>query len=233
VSEPALLRQHANVLFRMDASARMIGLNEPGDEQAPRAFLARGRVSCLAWFRADVPEATVEECRMIVSDLPPWDGEPPDPSLYERLRVAVARDGPIASEEGGPAYQFGEHIELPNGHDVRLIDETSAHLLDRYFPYTRSVLAFRRPVVGAIVDGCVVSACFSARSRPTACEAGVATEEPYRGRGLAPLVVSAWRDTVEREGCRPLYSTSWSNRGSRQVAGKLRLIPYADTFSLA
>jgi hypothetical protein len=232
VSEPVLLRQHAAVLFRMDGDARLIGLNEPGDEPAPRMFLVRGRVSRLVWFRADVPDRTVEACRVIVDQLPPCDGEQPDRSLFELLRVALARDVPIESEESGPAFRFGERVGLPRGHDVQLIDETSAHLLERYFPYTRAVLASRRPVVGAIVDGWVVVACFSARSRPAACEAGVATEEQFRGRGLAPLVVSAWRDALEREDRMPLYSTSWGNRESRRVARKLRLILYADTLSL-
>lgn len=53
-----------------------------------------------------------------------------------------------------------------------------------------------------------------------------------RGRGLAPLVVAAWREAAERSGRQPLYSTSWDNEASLRVARKLGLIAYADTFSL-
>ena len=113
------------------------------------------------------------------------------------------------------------------------IDERSANLLNRYFPYTRSVLADRMPVVGVVVEGSVVSACFSARRGPIACEAGVATEEAYRGRGFGAAVVAAWRHAVEADGRVPLYSTSWDNAASLGIARKLGLIPYAETLSLS
>lgn len=230
--ESGLLRRHADVLFRMDGNEWLIGLNEPGDDPAPRLFLARGTASHLIWFRADVSAETIEACRTIAKDLPYWDGEEPSSSLYDPLRTAVANKASIVSESIGPAYRFGERVDVRLDVEARVIDETLAHLLERYFPYTRLELVSRSPVIGVVLDGWVVSACYSARQRPTACEAGVATEEPYRGRGLAPLVVSAWRDAVENGGREPLFSTSWDNQASRAVARKLRLIPYADTFSL-
>src|SRR5258705_7156726 len=148
------------------------------------------------------------------------------------MRAAVALEAPIVDETNGPAYRFGEHVDIPSEAGARVLDAASAHLLESNFPYTRSVLALRSPVVGVVVDGSVVSACYCARKRPNACEAGVDTIEPYRGRGFAALVVSAWRDAVETEGREPLYSTSWDNLASRAGAAKLPLIPYAQTLSL-
>jgi predicted GNAT family acetyltransferase len=115
---------------------------------------------------------------------------------------------------------------------VRPIDEESAHLLERHFPYTRSILADRRPVIGVVVNGAVVSACYSARRGAGACEAGVATEDAHRGRGHAAVVVAAWRDAVEGDGRVPLYSTSWENAASLSIAQKLELVPYAETLSI-
>jgi hypothetical protein len=230
--EAGLLDQHANVLFRMDDRQRLVGLNEPGDDPPPRMFLARGETTHRIWFGADIGEATIEACRAIARELPNWDGRQPATSLYDSMRVAVAPEGPIVDETNGPAYRFGERVDIPTGTEARVIDAASAHLLESNFPYTRSVLAFRSPVVGVVVDGAVVSACYCARKRPNACEAGVDTIEPYRRRGFAALVVSAWRDAVEAEGREPLYSTSWDNLASRAVAAKLRLIPYAETLSL-
>ncbi len=232
VTEAHLLRQHADVLFDMDAHGRLVRVNEPGDERPPRLFLARGRRTQKVWFRADVRAATAEACRRIARGLPRWDGQPSRGAVYDLLRAFLAVDAPIAEERRGPAYRFGEHVELDADAEVVVIDEDSADLLEPYFPYTRSVLAARNPVVGAMVDGRIVSACFSARRRPTAAEAGVATEGPYRGRGLAPLVVSVWRALVERAGVQPLYSTSWDNVASRAVAAKLRLVEYAETLSI-
>ena len=232
-SEFELLRQHADVLFDMDSEGRLVGLNEPGDDAPPRLFLARGRVSHEIWFRADVEAATAEACRAMAQVLPRWDGERSDESLFEPLRAALARDTPVTSESSGPAYRFGERVDLALDAEATVIDDRTAHLLERCFPYTRTVLAARSPVVGVILDGWVVSVCFSARQRLTASEAGVATEERYRGRGLASLVVSRWREAIEKSGRQPLYSTSWDNLASRAVAGKLRLTAYAETLSLA
>ena len=217
----------------MDPEGRLVGLNEPGDEPPPRLFLARGRVSHQIWCRADVGRATAEACRAIAAVLPPWDGERSDESLFEPVRAAIGREAPVTWESSGPAYRFGERVDLGLDAEATLIDDRSAHLLERYFPYTRTVLAARSPVVGVILDGWVVSACFSARQRSTASEAGVATEDPYRGRGLASLVVSRWREAIESSGSQPLYSTSWDNLASLAVARKLRLIAYAETLSLA
>jgi GNAT acetyltransferase-like protein len=135
----------------------------------------------------------------------------------------------------GPAYRFGQRAErsvVDDSVQARLIDAVSADLLERYFPYTRAMLAARNPVAEVVLDGWVVSACFSARQRATACETGVATEVAYQGRGLAALVVAAWRDAVEKSGAEPLYSTSWDNLTSLAVARKLGMIAYAETFSL-
>lgn len=230
--EARLLDQHADVLFRMDTDGKLAGLNEPGDDPPPRLFLARDETTHRLWFRADVGEATIDACRDIARELPPWDFQQPPRSLYAPLRKAIDREGPIEDESNGPAYRFGDRVDLPNEALAIVIDGTSAPLLESNFPYTRSVLAFRSPVVGVMVDGSVVSACYCARKRPNACEAGVDTIERYRGLGFAALVVSAWRDAVEKEGREPLYSTSWDNLASRTVAAKLWLIPYAETLSL-
>jgi hypothetical protein len=56
--------------------------------------------------------------------------------------------------------------------------------------------------------------------------------EPHRDRGFGALVVTAWRDAVEREGRQPLYSTTWDNGASWAIARRLGLVPYADTLAL-
>ncbi len=105
----------------------------------------------------------------------------------------------------GPAFRFGELVDVELDVEATVIDEASAGLLERFFPHTRTVLASRRPVLAVVVDGRAVSACFSARRRTHAAEAGVATVAPYRRRGFGVAVVAAWRDAVEREGGQPLW----------------------------
>jgi RimJ/RimL family protein N-acetyltransferase len=246
LTELDLLRLHASVLFDIDETGRLVGVNEPGGGAPPRLFLARGRREHQLWLRTDVTPKTADACRWIADGLPPWTGQPTDRSLFDPLRAAVGSDFdprgaspdgelPAAAEWQGPALRFGPQATTSSDDEtaaVQRIDAASAHLLERHFPYTRQVLDSRIPVLGVVLDGWVVSACYSARRRPSAAEAGVATEEPYRGRGLAAMVVAAWRDAVERDGGVPLYSTSWDNGASRALARKLGLAAYAETFSL-
>jgi hypothetical protein len=232
ISDDALLRLHAEVLFDIDQRGGLVRLNEPDGDPAPRLFLARGRTTTLAWYRADLPEATVARCASIVAELPPWDGREPTAAVHDPLRTALGKDAPITEVAAGPAYRFSTGIVARTDVDAVLIDEASAELLDGHFPYTRSVLAWRSPVVVVVRDGVAVSACYCARKRATAAEAGVATIGSFRGLGLATAVTAAWRRAVERLGMTPLYSTSWDNIASRRVAERLGLITYADTFSL-
>jgi GNAT superfamily N-acetyltransferase len=195
-------------------------------------FLARGPSSSLIAFRDDVSQATVELCRRIVTGLPLWDGSPAESSVYAELTSVLAIDRSITEQSHGPAFTFGGRVATDPDITVTRIDGASAALLDRFFPYTRSILGDRRPVVGVVVGDAVVSACYSARRGPRACEAGVDTEEPFRGRGYGAAVVVAWRAAVEEEGRVPLYSTSWDNAASLALARKLGLVAYADTLSL-
>ena len=233
IDEAALLRLHVDVLFDRNQDGRLVATNEPDGDRAPVLFLARGHASFRIAFREDVPEDSVGVWTEIAARLPPWEGGPPGSFLYEELRVAVAAAASIGEVSGGPAFRFGPAIAFQPGADVTPIEDRSAHLLEPFFPYTRQVLAERRPVVAVVIDGAVVSACYSARRGPEACEAGVDTQEEYRGRGYGAAVVAAWREAVEDQGLVPLYSTSWDNAPSLGIARKLELVPYADTLSIS
>jgi hypothetical protein len=231
-----LLRLHAETLFDIDGDGRLVATNEPEPEPAPRLFLVRGRSGRAAWFGGSVPADTAARCLRAVAALPAWDGEEPPAATYDDLRAALAADAPLAAETSGVAFAFGERAAAPAPRpavatDVVLVERSNAHLLAPHFPYTRTVLDARSPVAGVVRDGVVVAACSCARKRATACEAGVATAEAYRGAGLAAAAVLAWREAVEAAGAVPLYSTEWENRASRRLAEKLGLVAYATTWA--
>jgi hypothetical protein len=230
--EDGWLRRHAATLFDIDADGRLTILNEPEPDPAPRLFVARARGTALLRLRADVPAGVAGRCERAVEDLPRWDGDESDGTAYSALREALAGMGPVTAESCGPAFRFPADPAGCTDDGTLVIDGTTAHLLEPHFPYTRSVLAARAPVVGVVRDGAVVSACFCARRRPAACEAGVATIEAFRGRGLATVAVRAWRRAAEAAGMTPLYSTSWDNLASRRVAARLGLVAYCETLSL-
>ncbi|HEY7735290.1 MAG TPA: GNAT family N-acetyltransferase [Candidatus Limnocylindrales bacterium] len=234
MTEAELLAQHVDLLFDTDGAGRLVRVNEDEGDPAPRLFLVRGRVAHLIAVRAGMPVAMEAACREIAAGLPAWDGRPSDPRLFEGLRDTLAGDTAVEDETIGPAFRFPEATVAPssNAHGAVLIADGNAHLLERHFPYTRVHLDHLSPVVGVVVDGAVVAACYAARSRPSAAEAGVFTEAPHRGRGFAVAVVQGWCTAVEHEGRMPLYSTSWDNTASLAVARRLGLMPYAETISL-
>ena len=78
------------------------------------------------------------------------------------------------------------------------------------------------------MDGRAVSVCASVRRSTAAHEAGVETAPQYRGRGLAPRAVAAWARAVLTMDRVPLYSTSWQNEASRNVARKLGMTHFGN-----
>lgn len=90
----------------------------------------------LVRFRSDVPAPTVEACLRLCALLPPWEGPPSRPSLFEALRLALGGDAPITVEGRGPAFVFGERVDPRVDADPVVIDQRSAQLLEGDFPYT-------------------------------------------------------------------------------------------------
>ena len=233
VSDP-LLEQHVRVLYQLDQANRIVRINESDpEEEAPLVFIARGRSSNLVRFRNDVPDDLVEELDSLVHTLSPWSGDQPDLSDYEGIRARIHQWRSISKEEQNLAYRFPSRaFELP-AIQYTLITSENDDLIAESFPYTKSILDERSPVVAVISDGQAVSACYSARKTQDAAEAGVATLEGYRGRGFAFATVAAWACAILDSGLTPLYSTSWDNQASRAVAAKLGLEAYATTVALS
>lgn len=227
------LQQHVEVLYDTDRTGRIARVNEPDPESdPPHLFIALGRTATLVAFGIHVPDEVASRLGVVANALPAWSGGRTDGRILDPLREAVqAEIGPTV-ESHGPAFRFGDSPTSPAPMvDAVLIDDSNASVLDANFPYTRSVLEWRSPVAGVTRDGVVVSACYSARRRATACEAGVDTQEAYRGAGMAVAAVAAWARAAKAIGMTPLYSTTWDNAASLRVAAKLGLEAYADTLS--
>lgn len=226
------LARHASVLFEFNEQRRITRINESDPEtDAPVVFVALGSTSSLALFRDDVPEQIALEITYALDTLPAWNGAQTDPTAFDSIRRIVENWRQDIEESHGPAFRFKGKTDASV--ETTLIDATNDHLLAANFPYTRSVLAERSPVVGVVRNGAVVSACYSARSNDEAAEAGVDTIAEYRGQGFAAAVVTAWANATVAAGLVPLYSTSWQNQSSLSVAKKLDLEVYADTWSIS
>ena len=107
-----LLDIHARALFTHDDRGRLLHVNEPwgGATPAPRLFLGRTHEGNVWRFRADLPEALVEELEALCADEPAADDFPPDTPRHadEYLRLLGAH-APVRAVESGPAYRFETH----------------------------------------------------------------------------------------------------------------------------
>lgn len=106
-------------------------------------------------FAATCPHRPWKACLRLCALLPPWEGPPSRPSLFEALRLALGGDAPITVEGRGPAFLFGERVDPRVDADPVVIDQRSAQLLERDFPYTCANLGWRSPVVAVIEGGAV------------------------------------------------------------------------------
>ena len=221
MTTPAL---HLHTLFVLDDRGRMAATREPGPTLPPHLSLVRSAATCVWAVRADIPDDIAAELDALARDeLPVADlHEPP----VHAERYAALLGGRVSS---GPAFSFPDAFPDPGEvvfvHDVRQ--------LKRHFRgWVAEEIPGCSPVVAVLEDGHAVSVCFCARRSEVAAEAGLETAEAFRGRGLGPRVTTAWALAVRESGRTPLYSTSWDNTASLQVARKLRLHAYASSWSI-
>lgn len=76
----------------------------------------------------------------------------------------------------------------------------------------------KRPLVGVIMNGRLVSLAHSSRRTAEACELGVDTLPDARRRGYALAVTVMWTQMVLQEGLVPLYSALADNTASLALA---------------
>ncbi len=225
---------HVDALFRHDANGRIVIVNEPRGEPAPRFFFARSRAGNLWRLRHDLSEGTARRIDGLARAEPVDDELRAEPRNMEAFRALLGEDGELPLVDSGPAYRFPDQLPVPRG--VTRLTLSDLHVLRSMatdLESTRREWPEREPRLAVIEDGVVVSIAYSARLTARAAEAGVETLEPYRGRGHATAVVAGWSHAVRATGRVALYSTSWDNLASQAVARKLGLIHYGTDFSLA
>lgn len=222
----------ANALFTHDAASRMVRVNEPDGDVAPRFFLGRTRDGHVWRFRTDLPDDVVSS----LTTLCEREQVQPDtlsehPEHLDAMRCLLAAQQPIEKEYAGPEYFFPQHIPQPHGVIAQRMTHEHAESLAPHFRWVIPLLD-SIPVCAVIENGVAVSLCFSSRTTPQADEAGVSTAEGHRGKGYAPMAVAAWANAVRTLGRVPLYGTTWDNAASRRVAAKLGLIQFGALLSI-
>ncbi len=231
LSDIDLTKLHAATAFHLDASGRMLSINEVApDQPAPRLFLGRTQAGNIWLFRHDLPDSLIRDLERLLHAEPVATDLSRRPSVLPGVINVLNVHASVQSTSLGPTWRFPDQLEPPIG--VVAITSLNVGALRRNYPFTAAHIEDLQPCMAVIQDGDAVSVCFSARNAPEAAAAGVDTVEAFRGRGYAPAVVTAWGIAVRESNRVPLYSTSWDNLASRAVARKLGLVLYGADLSI-
>ena len=233
ISDLQLLQLQVEALFTHDAHGRILRVNEPDGDPAPRFFLARSKDGNLWRCRDDVSAATTRELEDLAATEPVGDDVRAAPRNLHAFLSALEVDHTTVAVGSGPAYRF--RAELPQPANVTRIARPDVYLLrPMSWNLEETARRFERyePFIAVVEDGVAVALCHSARLTERAAEAGVETLEAYRGRGYASAVVAAWAHAIRASGRIPLYSTSWDNHASQAVARRLGLVQYGVDLSI-
>ncbi|MBZ0287230.1 MAG: GNAT family N-acetyltransferase, partial [Anaerolineae bacterium] len=224
------LQIQANALFIYDAQNRMLRSNEPEPENsAPRFFLWRSTMGNIWRFRDDLSDDLVAELERLAAS-EPVDHDLREPPFHHLAYLELlAEHAPIHETAAGPAWYLPP-CSAPSR--AVLVTEANKALLRAYFPFTYDNLPALSPAAMVVEDGAAVTVCASVRLTPQAAEAGLYTEDSYRGRGFGVDAVCAWANAVYASGRLPLYSTSWDNIVSQAVARRLGAVLYGADFSI-
>lgn len=231
MTDLALMELRLPLLYRHDASGRILTTNEPDGTRAPRLFLARTTTGNLWRFRDDLPSDLVQQLEPMLSAEPIAADLTQSPSCFTALCDLLNAHSRIDSTWHGPAWYFPDDIPPPQ--HVHAFPPSPRESLRKHFPYLTTELDDCLPCRAVVRDGAAVSVCFSSRNNGHAAEAGLHTVEAFRGRGYALAVTAAWALAVRQSGRIPLYSTSWDNLASQSVARRLGLILYGADCSIA
>ena len=228
-SDLELIQMQAQALFVHDKNGKLLRINERDNPNpASRFFLSRSKSGNLWRTRYDLsPDFTTELERLaaaepVISDL----AEPPHHEAeYTRL---LQEHAPIISTFAGPAY----YLPSNQPHDAVMITSDNLALLEAHFDWLLTTLADYAPVAATVVHGKAVAVCLCARITSKVAEAGVYTEDIYRGHGFATNAARGWITAVRATGRLPLYSTSWTNLTSQAIARKLGGVLYGVDYNI-
>ncbi|TCZ80876.1 GNAT family N-acetyltransferase [Paenibacillus albiflavus] len=223
LNDSELMNIQASTLYVLNEDSRIIRINERTSISPPAIFIGKTKSSTYTYFRHDIPQFVIDEVNAYTSDSIP---------IIELCRV-MEKYHNVTNLWIGPAYRFKQVEIMGVDSSITLIDVSNKHLLIKYYGHLITELEDRAPIVAYIVNEEAVSVCCCARKTRRAAEASLNTAEPFRGQGIAQKVVHHWGNEIFRLRLIPIYSTSWDNLSSQQVAQKLGLVQFGMNYSIS
>lgn len=216
-------------LFVHDKKGRLLRINEHNNPNpAARFFLSRSKSGNLWRTRYDLSRDLTAELERLAADEPVVSNLAKPPRYTAEYTRLLQEHTPTISTFAGPSY----YLPSNQTHDAVTITLQNLALLEAHFDWLLTTVADYAPVTATVVHGKAVAVCFCARITPKVAEAGVHTEDIYRGHGYATNAVRGWTTAVRATERLPLYSTSWTNLASQAIARKLGGILYGAGYSI-
>ncbi len=219
---------HVNALYVHDEQMRMLAINQWDGGNVPRFFLGRTRLGNVWRFRADLPTKLIKELEALC--VQETGAVLKDPQFKDAYIQLLSAHTPIKALWQGPSYYCSKSIK-PSVAPLH-ITPANAQLLEGGLDDWLADVPYRQPFMAAIDNGLAVSVCASVRITEQAHEAGIETLPAYRRKGHAANVVAGWANDLLAKGIIPLYSTSWGNTASQNVAKRLGLSYFGADFHI-
>jgi hypothetical protein len=209
-TQRALLRLHIEAVWGVQLPPLVqnnIELSSAGFQPPWKLCVAQMADEQIAIWRSDVPATEREELLTHVSEalkLPPTT-----PVAPEIRREVALQQAALPTVSIDIAQKFACPL-TPD--DQALVETFYPGYVDFYYHPNK------RPLIGVIVDGRLLSFARSSRRTAEACELGIDTLPEARRRGYALAATVLWTATVAQEGLVPLYSASADNTASLALA---------------
>lgn len=206
----ALLRLHIEAVWGVRLPAitqNTIELLREGAQPSWKLYVAEMAGEQVAVWRPDVP---VPEREVLLASA--------------REALAIPQTGHVAphihrevvlQQVASPAISIeaAQHVaRLLTPDDRTLVDNFEPGEVEYYFHPDR------RPLVGVIVEGRLLSLAHSSRRTAQACELGIDTLPEARRKGYALAATLLWAASVTQEGLVAFYSASAENTASLALA---------------
>jgi hypothetical protein len=230
ISQNKLLEMHIEALFTLNSQSKLVTINEPWDKTkaAPRLYLGKTFDGSIVYkFRYDIQQETVKKLGEYLSNEIPLNENNEIRYTNEYLEILESEN---YFEE--ICYFYKDTINPMKNNCIKItIENINDFDLDG-FEWLNDEITHCQPCYGIIKGNKIISICRSVRITEKAHEAGIETEEEYRGKGLAMIALLNWANDIQNNGYIPLYSTGKENKSSQRVAEKTLLNKFAIGISI-
>jgi GNAT superfamily N-acetyltransferase len=171
----------------------------------------------------------------LIRSIPGWKSLGIAPRHAEELRTLIERESgaTLRAEEAifftlpTPAVPYSHPtVRLLQPHEVELALTGPGGGIGAAYGSPQMLLA-EGFVAGAVVDGRLVARAHTSCQSARYADIAVATDEQWRGQGLATAAASLVCQQVQQQRRTPIWSTSVDNWASRKIAEKLGFVEWS------